>query len=283
MNTGDSKVPTRSRFSHTRQYRARHAPTVPNLSRDVAVKVNNNNGRRIESQYVRPTRAYSEPVSRRRYKRYKSFKKKVYCSNCGGRGHLFKECKKPIRSFGIVAFRVFKDISKSDEDNKPRIQVCLIRRKNTISYEAFIRGKYRLDELPIHLERMTIMEKQKIKKIEWDELYNEICYHRSSKHAQRERKKAKDLYNSINATKLFEDISSEWELPEWEFPKGRKYFDESQEECALREFREETNIDEKYVKLLSNNWVEAFEGTNKKMYQNQYYLAGTAVAGLCAG
>lgn len=210
----------------------------------------------------------SEPTlhrPRRYNKRYKSFKKNVYCSNCNGRGHLFKECKKPIKSYGIIAFR------KSPTNKE--LQVCLIRRKNTISYEAFIRGKYRPDELPIHLERMTTMEKKKIKQSEWTELYNEICYHRSSKHAQRERKKAKDLYDSINAGVLFDDISSDWTIPEWEFPKGRKYFNETQEECALREFREETNIRETHVRLLGETWFETFEGTNKRTYQNQYFLA----------
>ena len=214
----------------------------------------------------RPTRQYSDPV--RRYsssKRYRSFKKNVYCSNCNGRGHLFKECKKPIRSYGIIAFR------RSPTSND--LQACLIRRKNTISYEAFIRGKFKPDELGIHLERMTTMEKKKIKDSNWTELYNEICYHRSSKHAQRERKKAKDLYDSINVTALFDDISSIYDIPEWEFPKGRKYYNETQEECALREFREETNIPERQVRLLDDTWFETFEGTNKRTYQNQYFLA----------
>lgn len=223
----------------------------------------------------RPSRHYSEPsYSNRpkRYpspsqpseKRYKSYKKSVYCSNCGGRGHIFKDCKKPIRSYGIIAFRRCPETTK--------LQVCLIRRKNTISYEAFIRGKYKLDELHVHLERMTTMEKKKIKQSEWNELYNEICYHRSTKHAQREKKKAKDLYDSVNVSVLFDDISSPYDIPEWEFPKGRKYYYETQTECALREFREETNIGERYVRLLEDTWFETFEGTNKRTYQNQYYL-----------
>lgn len=218
----------------------------------------------------RPERRYSEPArtSSKSYpsdKRYKSFKKTVYCSNCNGRGHLFKECKKPIKSYGIIAFRR-APLTKE-------LQVCLIRRKNTISYEAFIRGKYKPDELHIHLKRMTMMEKKKIKQSDWDELYNEICYHRSSKHASRERKKAKDLYESINANMVFNDISSVYDIPEWEFPKGRKYFNETQEECALREFREETNIHECNVRVLENTWFETFEGTNKRTYQNQYFLS----------
>lgn len=219
----------------------------------------------LSKSWIQPS---NRPYQRRKYRHNRnsrsSFKKNVYCSNCNGRGHLFKECKKPIRSYGIIAFR-----RKRNGD----IQICLIRRKNTISYEAFIRGKYKLDQLPIHLERMTTTEKEKIKRMDWDQLYSQICYHRSSKHAQRERKKARDLYDSIDAKTLFSDVSSEWGIPEWEFPKGRKYFDESQQQCALREFREETNIKEKNVKLLDRTFVEKFEGTNKRMYRNQYFLA----------
>lgn len=207
-----------------------------------------------------PKSSHSVPI----FRRHKSFKSSIFCSNCGGKGHMFKECKKPIRSYGIIAFR---------RDSSGKLQVCLIRRKNTISYEAFIRGKFKMDELSVHLERMTTSEKQKIKQSEWSDLYNEICYHRSSKHAQRERKKAKDLYDSVDVCGLFDDVVSEYDIPEWEFPKGRKYFNETQEQCALREFREETNIRECHVNLLYNSWFETFEGTNKRTYQNQYFLA----------
>ena len=236
--------------------------SVPNFM----LRKNRNRVRAYPHTHSEPNLQTNRPRRyNKRYKTHKTFKKNVYCSNCNGRGHLFKECKKPIRSYGIIGFR------RSPTTNE--IQVCLIRRKNTISYEAFIRGKYKLDELPIHLERMTTMEKKKIKQSEWDELYNEICYHRSSKHAQRERKKAKDLYDSVNVSALFDDITSDWVIPEWEFPKGRKYYNETQEECALREFREETNICEIHVRLLGDTWFETFEGTNKRTYQNQYFLA----------
>lgn len=207
-----------------------------------------------------------------------NYKHNIYCSNCNGKGHLFKECKKPIRSYGIIAFRILNNKETQDSNSKyPHIQVCLIRRKNTISYEAFIRGKYKLDELPIHLERMTTMEKKRIKLLKWDDLYSQICYHKSSKHAERERKKAKDLYELIDARQVFNDTSSEWDIPEWEFPKGRKYFDETQQECAVREFQEETNIHERYVTLINHTFFETFEGTNKRIYKNQYFLANISL------
>lgn len=250
--------------------------SAPNIRSNTPYPSDHRGKKRNKSNksYNNRDRSYNSrtrPRQQRRYysefRRYSSEREHVtvYCSNCNGQGHLFKECKKPIKSYGIIAFR-----RKSSTGN---IQVCLIRRKNTISYEAFVRGKYRLSELGIHLERMTTFEKEKIKKLTWEQLYSEICYLRNSKHASRERKKAKDLYDSINVGALFDDITSEWVTPEWEYPKGRKYIEETESECALREFREETNIKEDSVNILSvDPLIETFEGTNKRTYQNQYFI-----------
>ena len=30
----------------------------------------------------------------------------IYCSNCGKKGHLFKNCKFPIISFGIICIKL---------------------------------------------------------------------------------------------------------------------------------------------------------------------------------
>jgi 8-oxo-dGTP pyrophosphatase MutT (NUDIX family) len=41
---------------------------------------------------------------------------------------------------------------------------------------------------------------------------------------------------------MLNNLNINYEHPEWEFPKGRKNKDESDIECALREFEEETGI-----------------------------------------
>lgn len=192
------------------------------------------------------------------------------CSNCNVKGHMFKECRKPIRSFGIIAFRI-RCGGGGKGSLIDQLEVCLIRRKNTISYEAFMRGKYKMDELDVHLDRMTSGEKNRILCLNWDDLYSQICYHKTSRYAQRERRRAKELYNSLDRDKLFGGGSG-WFEPEWEFPKGRKYVEESEEECALREFNEETNIDNKFVSVLNNTFFESFVGVDKRVYKNQYFL-----------
>jgi len=55
-----------------------------------------------------------------------------YCNNCGKYGHLYHQCKTPITSFGIIVFRIKNDIP----------QYLMIRRKDTLGYIDFMRGKY---------------------------------------------------------------------------------------------------------------------------------------------
>ena len=58
----------------------------------------------------------------------------VYCNNCGKTGHIFQNCKKPIISSGIIAFRKVNN----------QFQYLMICRKDTLGYVDFMRGKYPL-------------------------------------------------------------------------------------------------------------------------------------------
>ena len=65
-----------------------------------------------------------------------------------------------------------------------------------------------------------------------------------------------------------------WEEPEWGFPKGRRNYQESDYECALREFSEETGYAAKYLKNIKNvlPFEEIFTGSNYNSYKHKYYL-----------
>ena len=58
----------------------------------------------------------------------------IYCGNCGEKGHMYRDCKYPIISLGVILF----DYSRS----KDEIQYLLVRRKDSIGYVEFLRGKY---------------------------------------------------------------------------------------------------------------------------------------------
>jgi 8-oxo-dGTP pyrophosphatase MutT (NUDIX family) len=242
---------------------------------------------------------------KRYYYRGSQKNKSVICSNCSGKGHLFKDCKKPVQSFGVLGWTLrpkdgssflswivpsdrFSLISRMRElyrTGRYELLVCLIQRRHTISYEAFVRGKFTVDELDSHYLRMTVNERAEILEKPWNVLYDDIMNHKgsdgkASPYVARERNRAKNLYDLViddfprDIDLPIEDIILE---PTWEFPKGRKFADESEEDCAFREFEEETSIPQRDASSVSPNdpiWLqERFCGLNKRMYVNQYLVA----------
>ena len=80
-----------------------------------------------------------------------------YCNNCGKQGHLYHQCKMPITSIGIIVFRY---------NEKNNIEYLMIRRKDTLGFIDFMRGKYSIynKEYLINMfKQMTNIEKNIIK------------------------------------------------------------------------------------------------------------------------
>ena len=57
------------------------------------------------------------------------------CRACGKIGHLYNQCKLPITSIGFIVFRIL---------NK-QLQYLMIRRKDTLGFIDFMRGKYSIN------------------------------------------------------------------------------------------------------------------------------------------
>jgi ADP-ribose pyrophosphatase YjhB (NUDIX family) len=204
-----------------------------------------------------------------------------YCNNCGKPGHLYHQCKLPITSFGIIAFRIFEN----------KLQYLMIRRKDTLGYIDFMRGKYSVlnkDYIINMLKQMTIEEKQLLTTGNFDLLWKRIWgnFNISSQYKSEEnvsREKYNALYNGImfkNELFTLHDLIEEsnkydsWLEPEWGFPKGRRNYQESDFDCALREFAEETGYNIKNIKNVKNllPYEEIFTGSNYKSYKHKYYL-----------
>ena len=60
--------------------------------------------------------------------------KEIYCNNCGNKGHLYKNCRHPILSYGIILY---------DDTDKTNLKIVMIERKDSIAYIEFLRGKYK--------------------------------------------------------------------------------------------------------------------------------------------
>ena len=99
-----------------------------------------------------------------------NLKQPIFCNNCGKYGHFFYQCNNPITSIGIIAFRylplshTFSNTSLPTLTTRKR-EYLIIRRKDTLGYIDFIRGKYSIHNKQYILnmfKQMTDDERQTI-------------------------------------------------------------------------------------------------------------------------
>ena len=207
-------------------------------------------------------------------------KKNVYCGNCGEFGHLYRRCTQPITSLGLISYRI--------DNNK--LKYLMIQRRDTIGFVEFMRGKYNLDNYRYIYKLFTIMTEDERKKIEsntFDYLWNNLWMDKNSRQYHNEYDNSKKKFQKIvngfkidNTTVLtFKYINSQVDYlytePEWGFPKGRRNLKESNLDCAIREFEEETGITKNEYEVLYQiePLEELFSGTNNIRYKHIYYVA----------
>ena len=148
-----------------------------------------------------------------------------------------------------------------------------------------MRGKYDAhnNEYIIKLfNMMTYDEKKLIKEYNnFDDirkqmsLYSDMYYKTEYENA---KYKFNELRNHIDGNiliKLLENSHTKWTTPEWGIPKGRKHNKESDINCAIREFVEESGIKHKNLNIYRNvkPLEETYKGINGVIYKHIYYLA----------
>ena len=178
-----------------------------------------------------------------------SQKKQIFCNNCGKIGHLFHQCKLPITSIGVICFRIVNN----------NIELLLIRRKDSLSFLDFMRGKYNLENynyIKKLFNRMTKNEQHLILNNDFDYLWKNLwgnsinnIYKSEEKLSKIKFYKLKNGYfvdnTNINMKDLIQECNSLYEFPEWGFPKGRRNYQEKDLNCGIREFDEETGYKKK--------------------------------------
>lgn len=220
-------------------------------------------------------------------KRHKDFTQ-IYCGNCGNLGHTYRRCKFPITSCGVILYRINPvwEIETDEEKKKEIDKFCylLIQRKDTLGYVEFMRGKYdelNKDYIITLLETMTLGEVENIKKYSFDELWNMLWLNKNIKQYQTEYDISKRKFTNLMHNKYFifekllEDAEIVYTEKEWGFPKGRRNLRETDYNCALREFEEETNFKKDDYSILRNikPVEEIFYGSNNIKYKHIYYIA----------
>ena len=170
------------------------------------------------------------------------------CQNCGIKGHHIRNCNNPITSLGIVLYN----------RDKEGLKYLLVRRKNTIGFVEFIRGKYAINDKTYILQLFNVMTENEIQLITdkdfpylWEFLWMDKRFNKTSQKVKRDYdaafekfKKIKQGYgeNKISIEYFIEKKDKFYIEQEWGFPKGRRNFNENNYNAAIREFIEETNI-----------------------------------------
>jgi 8-oxo-dGTP pyrophosphatase MutT (NUDIX family) len=206
---------------------------------------------------------------------------KYFCNNCNRTNHVYNNCRAPITSIGVIAFRC----------GETGPEFLMIRRRDSFGFVDFIRGKYSLnDEAYIQriIDEMTMTEKDSLLRLTFEQLWRLLWgeYTRGSQYKNEEHisfEKYRQVLGGIrtkdgrikNLHQFIEDSPTRWTETEWGFPKGRRNYNEKDLPCALRECLEETGYDITADNVIQNiaPFEEIFMGSDMKCYKQKYFLA----------
>lgn len=199
------------------------------------------------------------------------------CSNCGRPGHFFRECREPITSLGIIAFR--RPVGSDS------LQWLMIRRRDSLGFIEIMRGKYELrNEVGIQslVDQTTVGERERLLTRSFSELWQELWNGPASRRYHQEYEQAKAKFEVLRgsssgrralATYVAESETA-WTEPEWGFPKGRRSSTETEMACALRETWEEAGVRSRDLRIVSTTpLLEEFRGSNGICYRHRYWVA----------
>ena len=161
----------------------------------------------------------------------------------------------------------------SDPD---KVKILMVRRKHSMAYTEFIRGKYDLEDLEYIkklMSNMTLGEHMMLSTASFAELWTSHWGIGRDQHSH-EYEVSSKKFDSLNISEILKEVGTGFSESEWGFPKGRRLHRESDIDCATREFSEETNIPRSSYVICRNLILsEQFTGTNGTEYKHTYYIA----------
>jgi 8-oxo-dGTP pyrophosphatase MutT (NUDIX family) len=189
-----------------------------------------------------------------------------------------------VMSYGIICFRLVCDT----ELNCVTPEYLMVQRKDSVCFIEFIRGKYSLSNreyIMTLFRNMTPIEREVVKNNSFENIWLTIW--NKSHRSFSEHSVAHDKFNALKLGLLTENglvFGIEYVLAHtepvcgeqrWEFPKGRRNMHETNIDCAVREFEEETNIKRHNMFVSSKHPPVYLEkmGCNGVLYRGMYFVA----------
>lgn len=190
-----------------------------------------------------------------------------------------RKTPRPIPSYGIILFCYDGGIPK----------YLIYQRRDNYEYIDIVRGNWntmaRLREL---FAALSVEEKSRIKTHTFRELWDDLWVkHGTNIHLEgfeKARKKFESFSDNLDDILNSKDEVNLPNEPQWGFPKGKKNYGpdkkETDQECALREFGEETRLSTENLVLWGARsnprmYTEFYKGNNGKQYCTYYFLAET--------
>ncbi len=162
--------------------------------------------------------------------------------------------------------------------------VLLVNKRNTYNFSLFVRGQYKNSNNALSklFNGMTIEEKLDIWFCNYDTLFSKLYCVRP---CDIETVRFKNKYNSFarsyrskfgniprkTVEKLL--VGSKNQNTFWEIPKGRHKDEETDLECAKREFYEETGVNSLNIKICDTDPIIRYHTTNTANYCMKFYTA----------
>lgn len=228
------------------------------------------------------------------------------CKNCGRTNHLLSTCRDPITSCGIICIKIknknmfdkinnflleyknslnihsFNNVYHKNISNFNKyiddIEILFIQRKHSYSYIEFIKGKYNITETKYIQElffEMTLNERNFILNTKnfnllWHDLWGEKTNTETDSYKNAETK----YYLFIKKFNI-NNFHLKYPELEWGLPKGRRIINESNINCATREFNEETSYSYHQYSIVKNiiPLKEIYKANNNIVYKHIYYIS----------
>ena len=198
---------------------------------------------------------------------------------------MYRICNQPVSSFGVVCFRM-------RIDGVP--EYLMVQRKDSLSFVEFIRGKYNVQNRGYVLKllsNMTTPERHMLATSDFDTLWHGFWQSDHNRSFMKEYELSKGRFGMLRSGYYLRPPSgppaffsmdvalastrADHDDTEFGFPKGRRNINETDLQCALREFSEETGVVASDVQVLPGvgTFEEVFVGSNNVRYRHVYFVA----------